>query len=387
MGKTKFILNLLIVAAIFYLIWLNTEYKLKLHESNIFGKMYSCIKNNYYPELTDEEIDDMLYNAIQGLHTKYSDFIKSNKDYVDLASDYAYKLGFTGKYNFKKQAVEVSEVFFGSKVYKEGLRSGDYIIAINGKDVRRDDIPSFENTENFTITVLNKNRETFNISFSKRTGFYKMMDTKVIKEKEKKFLIIKINYFGEGLFEGFNDYINLAIERKIDNIIIDLRNNHGGSLNEAQKVLSLLSPQNVFYNIKLKNNYYMLSRIQNIKYRKELNNKKIVVIVNRFSASASELVGLYLRDNNLATVIGERTYGKSEILNTFSLDENRKIIIPVGQYISLNGENISGKGFEPNIKIEDPDFGIIYENIREPEEDLLLEKAIDICLKNPPSLS
>ncbi|WP_129409529.1 S41 family peptidase [Marinitoga lauensis] len=107
----------------------------------------------------------------------------------------------------------------------------------------------------------------------------------------------------------------------------------------------------------------------------------MVVIVNRFSASASELVSLYFKDNNIATVIGERTYGKSEILGTFFLDEYRKIIIPVGQYISLKGENISGKGIEPNIKINDPDYGIIYENIRDPEKDILLKKAIDILIK------
>ncbi|WP_129409302.1 PDZ domain-containing protein [Marinitoga lauensis] len=186
MGKTKFVLNILIVAVIFYLIWINTEYKLKINKINIFGKMYNYIKNNYYKDLTDEEIDDMIYNAITGLHTKYSDFINSNENYVELSSEHIYKLGFTGKYNFKKQAIEIKEVFFGSKVYKEGLRSGDYIIAINGKDVRRDDLPEFENTENFTITVLNKNRETFEISFSKRPGFYKMIDTKVIKENDKK---------------------------------------------------------------------------------------------------------------------------------------------------------------------------------------------------------
>ncbi|WP_129409301.1 S41 family peptidase [Marinitoga lauensis] len=87
-------------------------------------------------------------------------------------------------------------------------------------------------------------------------------------------MIIKINYFGDGLFEKFNNYINLVIKRKIDNLIIDLRNNHGGSLEEAQKILSLFSKQNVFYNIQFKESKYMLSRIDTIKYRKELKNKK-----------------------------------------------------------------------------------------------------------------
>ncbi|MEG0372231.1 MAG: S41 family peptidase, partial [Clostridium sp.] len=163
--------------------------------------------------------------------------------------------------------------------------------------------------------------------------------------------------------------VDSLVAKGINGLILDLRDNPGGILEESIKVLDVLLDKQV-----------VLSTVDNggNKTKYTTNNGKInvpiTVLVNKGSASASEIVSGALKDLKAATLIGTTTYGKGLVQATKDLQDNTALKFTISRYYTPSGVSIQGKGIEPNIVIEIPE----KKNILSFDDDPQVQKALEV---------
>ena len=170
---------------------------------------------------------------------------------------------------------------------------------------------------------------------------------------ESKMLDNSIGYvsllrFGNNVGEEVQKAIKDLQAKGMKGLILDLRLNPGGSLQEAQDISSLLVKENLIVSLKYKDG-------QERKYNRTLKNMgdfPLVVLINKGSASASEIVTGAIKDYKRGTIIGEKTFGKGIVQQIIPLRTNDAIKLTIAQYFTPKGNYIHEKGIEPDIKVE-----------------------------------
>ena len=182
--------------------------------------------------------------------------------------------------------------------------------------------------------------------------------------------IVKIAQFTAPMVLEFAEAATEILANHPRGIILDLRNNGGGLVNSAVAVLSHFLPKGGLVATQ-KHRTGLESR--DIEYRTnedpDLNNFKIVVLVNRGTASASEIVAAALRDNNLATIVGETTFGKGTLQELNLFDDGTSLKMTVARWLSPNDDEIQGVGISPDFRIVDDETTT---------KDEALEKALSL---------
>lgn len=191
-------------------------------------------------------------------------------------------------------------------------------------------------------------------------------------EIENNIAFLKINKFAKGTYDEFIKAMKETDIKKIDNIIFDLRNNKGGFIDEAVAITSDLMEKDYKYAELIYDNGKEKEYIGTGKYA----NKKICVLVNEITASASEFMALSLKETKRAIVIGNITYGKSRVQKNIKT-QNGGERFTVGKYI-VNEKDIEGKGITPDICVNNENK-IYYDDIKKEylfeEIDIQREKA------------
>ncbi|WP_368359440.1 S41 family peptidase [Marinitoga lauensis] len=104
------------------------------------------------------------------------------------------------------------------------------------------------------------------------------------------------------------------------------------------------------------------------------------MLVNKFTASTAEFFTQFFKENKLAIVIGEKTYGKSELIGYFNLENGGTVFFPIGYFVSEKGKNISKTGIYPDIYVDDPGFGIFLDS-KNLENDNVIKIALDFLFE------
>jgi len=177
---------------------------------------------------------------------------------------------------------------------------------------------------------------------------------------------ISLFTFDEGCADEFEKSVNELKSKGAQKIIIDLRNNTGGLVDEALRIADMIIPkdENLLITVDSKGNK---------EYSKSLNNPiidcELVVLVNEYSASASEILVGALKDFKKAQVVGTKTFGKGVIQSVYLLDDNSALKLTVNEYFTPNETKINKVGIEPDY---------IVELNPETEDDEQLNKAIEL---------
>jgi len=192
--------------------------------------------------------------------------------------------------------------------------------------------------------------------------------------------ILNLNQFGENTNQEWDKAIseikNQWDKKEIAGLVLNLRDNPGGFLDGAVYLASEFLP---FGKIVVKQEstttenktYYVLKNGR-------LKNIPLVVLINRGSASASEIVAGALRDHKRTKLIGEKTFGKGSVQEAIDLDKNAGLHVTVAKWILPNGDWINGKGIEPDVKVENQ---VKEGNTMTRNDDKQLDKAIDQLIK------
>ena len=186
--------------------------------------------------------------------------------------------------------------------------------------------------------------------------------------KEDKIGYISVQGFEDVTYEQFKSALEDLEAQGMEGLVIDLRNNPGGNLDTVVEMLKLILPEGRIVSIKDK---YGNEETYDCDGKHEFQ-KPLAVLVNGYSASASEIFAGAVKDYGIGTLVGTTTYGKGIVQELFSFEDDTMIKITTVEYFTPSGENIHKKGIQPDVEVE-----YTYDAAN-PTSDNQLQKALDV---------
>lgn len=329
-----------------------------------FEEVYNLIKH-YYPFEVDE--DELITKAIKAMLESldpYSEYY--TKDEVDnfYSSLYGSYTGIGLYIEEKDGYINVVKTMTGQPAEEAGIKAGDIIISVDGTDIKDlgvDKVSAMIKGPEGTKVKLQVKRGDKTLTFE--------VTRKVIEVSPVYYEIIendigyiKLEQFSSNATKEMKKALEELDKKGIKKIILDLRDNPGGFFNEAVSVAQLFVPKGTIVYVKDKNG--ILQRYDS--YLKE-SKYQLVVLVNKNSASASEIVAGAIKDRKAGILVGTRTFGKALVQTVFPLNDGGMIKLTTAVYLTPNKTLINGVGIEPDYVVENDGF-----------EDLQLKKAIEL---------
>lgn len=327
---------------------------------------FEVIKNEYVDEKDSEEL---LYSAINGMVSALDDFSQflRQKAYERVKSDTEGEFGGIGiRIDIKDGWPIVITPFPNTPAYKAKIYPGDRIIKIDGKST--ENITSEEVVDKLRGKPGTKVKITIAREPENKDKDWQIMDIELVRDNIKiesivsKMLnedtgLIRILEFSGHMVEDFNDAISDLVKKGMKKLVLDLRYNPGGLLVASIDIAKLFLDSNkmiVYTKGRKEKDYAEYRSGETAKYA----NIPIVVLVNKYSASASEILAGALKDNKRAIVVGENTFGKASVQTIVPLSDKSALRLTIAKYYTPNGDMIqrdpqTGKGgITPDIEIK-----------------------------------
>lgn len=345
-----------------------------------FINNYQYIIDNYNGDIDKEELFDAALNGMLEQLDPNSIFIDSNENKnfnINLEGSYE-GLGIE-IYNDKEGNIIINRVFEDSPADKQNLKPGDIIVGYNKENVAKMKTDKFvkkvaaDKNKNIEITYLRDGKKyKAKLSLGKIT--LQSVHSKIYNKENKKIGYISVSIFANNTHKQFQKEFKELQDNKINSLIIDLRDNSGGYLYSAEKILSeFLDSSHPIFQIQKQGKttkYYSKGD--------KTQTMKIVVLVNSNSASASEVVASALKEQLNATLVGEKTYGKGTVQELQNLTDGNKYKLTTKNWLTSQGNWIDKKGIEPDIKVN---LSKEYYNNTIEENDNQLQTAIKELIK------
>lgn len=334
------------------------------------------LEDYYYKEIDRGKLEEgAIRGMLQSLEDPYTVYM-TREEYED------FMVHTTGTYGGIGIVVEKGEDGYITIVApiedtpgeRAGLKAGDKIIKVDGKDVRGDQLEQAvsmmkgpEGTE-VKLTILRKGMEPFQVSIIREQIRLKTVKAQMI---EGNIGYIRISAFDEKTFNDFNSELKKLVKSGMKGLVIDVRNNPGGLLDQVVEIADLLMGKGLIV--------YTEDRQGNREEKVSDAGKlglPLVVLVNQGSASASEILAGAIQDSGTGVLVGTKTFGKALVQTVRELKDGSAIKITVAQYYTPKGRSIQGKGIQPDYIIEMPEDGVMgdYEGGKDPQ----LSKAMEI---------
>lgn len=324
----------------------------------------------YIGEIDEEKmLNETIKGYVNGLDDEYSEYL-TTEEWDDFQSQALGNYVGIGIYMAvdKNDNVIVLSPIEGSPAESAGVKEGDTIVSVNDENVlgtSSDTVASMIKGEEGTEVKIRVLRDNEYLDFNIRREAIK------IYHVEEEMLENNIGYislltFDEGCADEFKSAVDKLKGQGAKKLIIDLRNNTGGLVDEALEIADCFVPKNETLLITVDAN-------GNKEYSKAEKDPmidcEIIVLSNEYSASASEILIGALRDSGIAKTVGTKTYGKGVIQSVYLLEDNSALKLTVNEYFTPNETKINKVGIEPDYEVELDE---------ESEEDLQLNKAIEL---------
>lgn len=350
-------------------------------DSSISGDIskYRAIIDQYYLGEIDEQKlrDGAIKGYIKGLGDEYSQYITKD-EYADFEANvmgnYVGIGIYMAVYKNSDEIVIISPMK-ESPAEKAGLQSGDIITKVDGIAYTGDELDTVSNKikgeEGTTVSLeIKRGEETFTTDIVRQKVVVNPVTSDVI---EGNVGYISMTSFDEDCSIEFKQKYEELVSKGIKSLIIDLRNNGGGLVKEALTIADYIVPEgkDLLITVNKKENETVEKAI-----KKPIVTVPVVVLVNENSASASEILAGALKDNECATIIGTKTYGKGVIQEILKLTDGSALKLTTEEYYTPSRTKINKIGIEPDIVVELPEGVKASYNI-EREKDTQLQRAIE----------
>lgn len=333
------------------------------------------IDEKYLNEVDSEALEDGIYEGyVSGLGDPYS-------VYYDEENTAALMETTSGEYSgigaVLTQAVDTGiitlvRIYEESPASKAGLKDGDVLYKVGNLEVTGVDLSEVvthikgekgtevelavlrgEENEEITVTAV---RDTIEVE----TVEYKML--------ENQLGYISVSEFDAVTYEQYEAALTNLENQGMKGLIVDLRNNPGGSLDVVCNMLDLMLPEGMIVYTEDRDG----NREEHKSDEEHQFTKPLTVLVNGNSASASEIYAGAIQDYKLGEIVGTQTYGKGVVQQLFDLKDGTCLKLTISEYFTPNGRNIHGEGITPDVVCE-------YQYDEEhPDNDNQLEKAIEV---------
>ena len=337
-----------------------------------FGKLiaiYQLVKANYVDQVDD---DKLVRGAIDGMLAA----LDPHSDYLDGASLQRLNTMIDGSYSGlglsvmqDDGAVKVISPFRGSPAEKAGIKAGDFITHLDGKlyyGGELDDAVAKMRGEAGTsirLTIFRPGRdEPFDVTVTRG-----VIDLEPVTHKlEGSVGVITVNEFGHNVGRDVGNAITemkaqaaKAPGGKLTGLVLDLRSNPGGSLDEAIAMADLFVTKGDIVSqrgrVAAENEYYKAETVFPGDIAKGI---PLIVLIDAGSASASEIVAGALQDDHRALIMGERSFGKGSVQSVFNLGREAAVKLTTARYFTPSGRSVQEGGIDPDIRVpqlSDPD--------------------------------
>ena len=339
----------------------DTETKKTIYEQlDLFGDIFERIRSEYVEEVSSK---DLIEAAIDGMLTS----LDPHSSY--LSADDAAKMKVQTRGEFGGLGIEVTQQegfvkvvspIDGTPADAAGMEAGDFITHVDGQSLlgltldeavgmMRGPVGS-----EIIITVVREGEdEPFDVSIIRDT----IKLTAVRARTEGNTVVLRITTFNNQTYPNLVDGLEKQVEEaggmeNINGIVLDLRNNPGGLLNQAIRVTDAFLEKGEI--VSTRGRYSRDSERYNAKAGDLANGKPIVVLINGGSASASEIVAGALQDHRRAIVVGTRSFGKGSVQTVMPLRGDGAMRLTTSRYYTPSGRSIQALGVSPNIIVEQP---------------------------------
>lgn len=323
---------------------------------NLFGEVLERAKTSYVDEVSDEQL---IQSAINGMlvaldpHSSYMD----NKDFKYMNEQTSGKFGGLGiEVTMESGVVKVVSPLDDTPAYKAGLKPGDYIINIDGESVvgmtLNDAVDKMRGKigSKVKLTIRRLNQKPFEVTIKREEIKIQTVKSSI---KGEDVAYIRITSFSEDTDNMVEKAVSDAKKKQKGNlkgIVIDVRNNPGGLLDQAVSVSDLFLDQGEIVSTRSRNEEDTVK--YNAKKGDIAEGLPIVVLVNDGSASASEIVAGALQDHKRAIILGEKTFGKGSVQTVIPLGKHGAMRLTTARYYTPSGRSIQVKGIEPDVEVK-----------------------------------
>ncbi len=375
---------------------------MSLRGDDVSGKNNDLLRkintvNNYIDRhyLYDNVDFDKLNNAavkayVDGLGEPYTHYYDEEEfgDYLSAVEESYTGIGVVITADIEKDMIMVLSPFVDSPAYEAGLLPGDYILAVDGVSYTagsmQECVEHIKSDVAGTKVVLDilRGTETLKIDVVRGEITENSVSSEMITDDIGYISITNFNMSTDGsnqsTYTEFIEEMESLNESGMKKLIIDLRDNPGGVMEEVINIADYILPEGII-------TYTETRDGDREEYKSDESHIKlpIVVLINKNSASASEILTGALKDYDYAVVVGEKSYGKGIVQRVYPFIDGSGMSMTVAKYFTPDGVSIHEIGIEPDFVIEMPEkYEGMYAISVPREDDTQLQKAIELLEKN-----
>ncbi len=341
---------------------------------------YRAVIDKYYLGEIDEQSlkEGAIKGYIEGLNDPYTEYI-SKEDMEDYMED---TMGnFVGIGIYMIEDTETNQIMVlspikGSPAEKAGIQPGDYIVSVNGETCTADDMTvistKIKGEEGTTVKLqILRGEETLNFEITRENIIVNPVEGEVL---ENHIGYIAFSSFDENTADEFKTKFEELQAQGITSLIIDLRNNGGGIVDEALQIAGYIADKDsvLLYEVDKDNKETVEKNESN-----PIINMPVIILTNENTASSSEILAGALKDLGKAKIVGTTTYGKGVIQQILTLPDGSGLKITTEKYLTPNRTEINEIGIKPDEIVELPES---VENVLNVDrnQDTQLQKAIEM---------
>jgi len=334
----------------------------------------------YLDEVDNEKVQEWMYRGIMaGIGDDYADYYTENEltSLIDSTSGTYEGIGAVMSQNMQTGVISVVKCYEGTPAEESGLLPGDMILSVNGKDAVEMgltamvlEIKTGESSEIEMVVQREGEEGTVTLKMTRRvinipTVSYEMLDEEIG--------YIVINEFDDITVSQFAEAKQALFDQDMQKMIVDLRNNPGGTLASVVQILNDMLPKGMI--VYTEDRYGSRSEYE-CDGADELDIP-LAVLINEESASASEIFAGAVKDHGIGTLVGTTTFGKGIVQRIAQLSDGTAVKLTISRYFTPNGNNIHETGIEPDVVVE------LDEEVKQlitipKEDDNQLQKAIEV---------
>ncbi len=344
-----------------------------------FNNFKKFIEKKYIGTIDEEKmLESAIKGYVEGLDDEYSEYITKEemKEYMEETNGKYVGIGVYISNNTQTNQIVVLMPMKGSPAEEAGMKSGDIITKIDGVEYKGEDLSKASNAlkqeEGTKVKVeILRDNQTIELEIERKTIKINHVESDVINNSIG---YIQISTFDDGCYDEFKQKIDELKTKNIKSLIIDLRNNGGGIVEEAINIADLFTTKNSTLLITTGKNTE--EEITKAKKDKEIDIP-IVILVNENTASASEILTAAIKENcDKVTIVGKTTFGKGVIQTIFTLTDGSGLKLTTNEYYTPKRNKINKIGIKPDVEVDFPENESVYSI--EKQKDTQLQKAIEL---------
>ncbi|MBO5478639.1 MAG: S41 family peptidase [Clostridia bacterium] len=346
--------------------------------SSTLASFRKIIDQKFLGDIDEEKVmQETIRGYIKGLDDPYTEYM-TKEEMQEFTADVMGNFTGIGVYLTKdsqKNAVVVISPIKDTPAHKAGILPGDIITKVDGVSYTGEQLTEASNKirgelgTKVKLEIIRDNK-TLEFEITRENIKINHVEEKVL---ENNIGYIEFNSFDEGCSEEFKEKLEELKNKNITSLIIDIRNNGGGLVDEALEIADYIVEKDKTLLITVdKNNNENITKSK----KDPIIDVPIVLLINENSASASEILAGALKDNGKATIVGEKSYGKGVIQELLTLTDGSGLKITTNEYFTPNRNKINEIGITPDIEVVLSDE-LKQQLVIEEKDDTQLQKAIE----------